>query len=107
MSAGGADQGGSRSPAPRAQGRRARAGVARRGGGHAVRLVGYVVTISGADRPPAGLRENLREVLPDYMVPAAFVVLAALPLTGNGKIDHRALPDRKSTRLNSSHLVIS
>ncbi len=64
-----------------------------RGTGHDIRLVGYLVTRSGADRPPIGLREHLREVLPDYMVPAAFVVLPALPLTGSGKIDYRALPE--------------
>jgi amino acid adenylation domain-containing protein len=67
--------------------------VSVRGGGHDVRLVGYLVTRSGTDRPPAELREHLREVLPDYMVPAAFVVLPALPLTGSGKIDYRALPE--------------
>jgi amino acid adenylation domain-containing protein len=71
----------------------AQAVVAVRGGGHDARLVGYLVTRSGTGDPPAGLRENLREVLPDYMVPAAFVVLPALPLTGNGKIDYRALPE--------------
>jgi amino acid adenylation domain-containing protein len=71
----------------------AQAVVSVRGGGHDVRLVGYLVTRSGADRPPEGLRDHLREVLPDYMVPAAFVVLPALPLTGSGKIDHRALPE--------------
>jgi amino acid adenylation domain-containing protein len=71
----------------------AQAVVSVRGGGHDVRLVGYLVTRSGADHPPAGLPEHLREVLPDYMVPAAFVALPALPLTGSGKIDHRALPE--------------
>ena len=71
----------------------AQAVVSVRGGGHDVRLVAYLVTRSGADHPPAGLREQLREVLPDYMVPSAFVVLAGLPLTGSGKIDHRALPE--------------
>jgi len=71
----------------------AQAVVSVRGRGLDVRLVGYLVTRSGAARPPAGLREHLREVLPDYMVPAAFVVLPALPLTGSGKIDHRALPE--------------
>ncbi len=71
----------------------AQAAVSVRGGGHDVRLVAYLVTRSGADHPPAGLREHLREVLPDYMVPSAFVVLPALPLTGSGKIDHRALPE--------------
>ncbi|HEY7431881.1 MAG TPA: amino acid adenylation domain-containing protein [Streptosporangiaceae bacterium] len=71
----------------------AQAVVSVRGGGHDVRLAGYLVTRSGATDPPAGLREHLREVLPGYMVPAAFVVLPALPLTASGKIDHRALPE--------------
>jgi amino acid adenylation domain-containing protein len=77
----------------RAQEDIAQAVVSVRGGGHDVRLVGYLVTRSGASHPPAGLRENLRKMLPDYMVPATFVVLPALPLTGSGKIDHRALPE--------------
>jgi amino acid adenylation domain-containing protein len=71
----------------------AQAVVSLRGGGHDVRLVGYLVTRSGAGSPPAELREHLREALPDYMVPSAFVVLPSLPLTGNGKIDYRALPE--------------
>ncbi|MFJ4594491.1 amino acid adenylation domain-containing protein [Kitasatospora sp. NPDC088861] len=54
------------------------------------RLVAYLVT----DRPldPAGLRAFTAESLPAHMVPAAFVALPALPLTGSGKVDHRALP---------------
>jgi acyl carrier protein len=71
----------------------AEAVISVRGQGHDVRLVAYLVTRSGLDLPPADLREELRTVLPDYMVPAAFVVLPRLPLTGRGKIDHRALPD--------------
>ncbi len=71
----------------------AQAVVSVRGTGHDVRLVGYLVTRSGQDDPPAELREHLREVLPDYMVPATFVVLPALPLTGSGKVDYRALPE--------------
>ena len=71
----------------------AQAVVSVRGGGHDVRLAAYLVTRSGAAQPPAGLREHLREVLPGYMVPATFVVLPALPLTGSGKIDYRALPE--------------
>ncbi|HEY2550137.1 MAG TPA: amino acid adenylation domain-containing protein [Streptosporangiaceae bacterium] len=77
----------------RAQEDIAHAVVAVRGKDQDVRLVGYLVTRSGSGRPAAGLRERLREVLPDYMVPAAFVVLPALPLTGSGKIDYRALPE--------------
>ena len=52
------------------------------------RMVGYVT--GTAD--PAQLRVALAERLPDYMVPAAVVVLAALPLTVNGKLDKRLLP---------------
>ncbi|HYX23609.1 MAG TPA: amino acid adenylation domain-containing protein, partial [Thermoanaerobaculia bacterium] len=51
------------------------------------RLVAYVV----GDVEVAELRQSLRERLPDYMVPAAFVVLETLPLTPNGKVDRKAL----------------
>jgi acyl carrier protein len=71
----------------------AQAVVSVRGSGHDARLVGYLVTRSGSGDPPAGLSEHLRQALPDYMVPATFVVLPALPLTGSGKIDYRALPE--------------
>lgn len=55
-------------------------------------LVAYVVLNS--ESPPAAddLRRFLLNELPEYMVPAVFVQLAALPLTQNGKIDRRALP---------------
>lgn len=56
------------------------------------RLVAYVV--SDPSQPPsiADLRTHLREKLPEYMIPAAFVALSNLPLTSNGKVDRRALP---------------
>ena len=57
------------------------------------RLVAYVVAAEDVERPsPAALRDHLREFLPEHMVPAAFVELATLPLTSNGKVDRRALP---------------
>ncbi|MFI2236279.1 amino acid adenylation domain-containing protein [Streptomyces chrestomyceticus] len=60
------------------------------------RLVGYVVAAGdGTDGPaPDGqaLREHLARALPEYMVPAAVLVLDALPVTANGKVDHKALP---------------
>jgi amino acid adenylation domain-containing protein len=56
------------------------------------RLVCYYVEAAGAPRIPAELKAMLTEVLPHYMVPSAYVRLAALPLTPNGKVDQRALP---------------
>ena len=55
------------------------------------RLVAYVAGVAGGVEAEV-LRRALREKLPDYMVPAACVVLPALPLTLNGKVDRRALP---------------
>ncbi|HWM05085.1 MAG TPA: amino acid adenylation domain-containing protein [Actinophytocola sp.] len=54
------------------------------------RLVGYA-TVSEVDSGRA-LRDWLRARLPEHLVPAAVVVLDALPLTANGKVDRRALP---------------
>ncbi|MFJ9819537.1 amino acid adenylation domain-containing protein [Streptomyces sp. NPDC101151] len=58
-------------------------------------LIAYLVPAEGADEEslaPAALRDRLGETLPPYMVPTAYLRLEALPLTGNGKLDRRALP---------------
>ena len=56
------------------------------------RLVAYLV--QGAQERPtiSALREHLKQRLPDYMLPAAYIWLPALPLTANDKLDRRALP---------------
>ncbi len=56
------------------------------------RLVAYIVLAPGAHVTASSLRDALATQLPDYMIPAVFVVQEALPLTPNGKIDRAALP---------------
>ncbi|MCB1056997.1 MAG: amino acid adenylation domain-containing protein, partial [Acidobacteria bacterium] len=56
------------------------------------RLAAYVVPRAGETPLPAELRAFLAERLPDYMVPAAYGLLEALPLSATGKLDRRALP---------------
>jgi amino acid adenylation domain-containing protein len=56
------------------------------------RLVVYIVLAPGAHVTASSLRDALATQLPDYMIPAVFVVLEALPLTPNGKIDRATLP---------------
>lgn len=55
-------------------------------------LVAYLVQHANHELQPATLRSYLQAKLPDYMMPSAFVFLAALPITPNGKIDRAALP---------------
>ena len=59
--------------------------------GAALELIAYYVP--KADVNVTDLRRHLAVALPDYMVPSAFVPLPALPLTSNGKVDRRALPE--------------
>ncbi|WCN08292.1 non-ribosomal peptide synthetase [Marinomonas mediterranea] len=60
------------------------------------RLVAYLVVAYSAEEQPEGdllegLKTHMLEALPDYMVPAVWIPLAALPLLGNGKLDRSAL----------------
>jgi acyl carrier protein len=67
--------------------------VARENGSGERRLVAYVVPNAESDLTYTALRDFLRHLLPEYMIPAGFVRIDALPLTHNGKIDRAALPD--------------
>ncbi len=62
------------------------------------RLVAYVVPAEDTDLNIGDLRQFLRETLPEYMVPSAFVELGALPLTPANKVDRKALPAPDAAR---------
>ncbi|CAI2767104.1 non-ribosomal peptide synthetase [Flavobacterium collinsii] len=67
------------------------------------RLVGYVVVEGKLDR--AALQEQLKLSLPEYMVPMIWVELEEMPLTSNGKLDRKALPDPDSSDLSTKEYV--
>ncbi|MFD3419449.1 non-ribosomal peptide synthetase [Streptomyces decoyicus] len=67
------------------------AAATRESGGHK-RLIGYVVPAPGAELVPSAIRRALGRSVPDYMVPASVVVLDAMPLNPNGKLDRARLP---------------
>ncbi|HEY6548753.1 MAG TPA: amino acid adenylation domain-containing protein, partial [Vicinamibacteria bacterium] len=66
------------------------------------RLVAYVVANEGAPAAAEVLRAYLQAKLPEAFVPSSFVVLAALPLTANGKLDRAALPEPSAEELLAS-----
>ncbi|MGB8645079.1 MAG: amino acid adenylation domain-containing protein [Anaerolineae bacterium] len=67
------------------------------GTGHK-QLIAYIRPQGESALPIDELRGFIKTQLPDYMIPAAFVLMEAFPLTSNGKIDHRRLPDPDSAR---------
>src|SRR6185369_12466729 len=67
--------------------------VGLRGTGTAQRLVAWIAADPAEADLAASLRDHLQARLPEYMIPAAFVPVAVLPLTASGKVDRRALPD--------------
>jgi hypothetical protein len=75
--------------------------VLARDGGDGLALMGFFVALPGQTVTSARLRRHVRECLPEHMTPSAFVSLPAWPLTANGKLDLRALPDPESPRLAS------
>jgi acyl carrier protein len=69
------------------------------------RLVAYIVALQNPSPPIGEFREYLRQKLPEYMIPSAFVFLEFLPLTPNGKVDRKALPvpDQSRPELQASY----
>ncbi|WP_262892893.1 non-ribosomal peptide synthetase [Puia dinghuensis] len=67
------------------------------------RLVGYIVGEAGWDREQ--LMTQLKERLPEYMVPMVWVELEAMPLTANGKVDRKGLPDPETNGLTSDRYI--
>jgi acyl-coenzyme A synthetase/AMP-(fatty) acid ligase/acyl carrier protein len=65
------------------------------------RLVAYVVSRKEIELQE--LQDSLKQNLPEYMIPADFVMLKSMPLTPNGKVDRRALPAPAKDRLKSKH----
>ena len=73
-----------------------------------LRLVAYLIPEPGHKSPDGReLRQFLRRILPDYMIPVRFVLLAEFPVSPNGKLDRRALPapDRLAEELSSDYVA--
>ncbi|RKH50658.1 amino acid adenylation domain-containing protein, partial [Corallococcus llansteffanensis] len=71
------------------------------------RLVAYVTALEGHSLEADTLKAHLKQHLPEYMVPSAFLVLEALPLNTNGKVDRKALPAPQGTAPTSSYVAPS
>ncbi len=71
------------------------------------RLLAYVVPSSKFDLSVSELREYLDTCLPEYMIPTTFVFLGKMPLTTNGKIDRKALPEPSLKRPNLAQAYVA
>lgn len=70
-------------------------------------LVGYVVLRANAAASSAELQVFLKATLPEYMVPSAFVFVPEMPLTANGKVDRKALPDPEVSQRSRSATYVA
>lgn len=70
-------------------------------------LVAYLVSKTSPPPSVADLRDSLKQKLPSYMIPAAFIVLQALPLTPHGKIDRQALLSINNIQPERSHKFVA
>jgi acyl carrier protein len=71
------------------------------------RIVAYVVAEPGASVSEEELRRHLKERVPVYMLPSAFVLLDELPLNSNGKIDRSSLPEPEAARQPSAKSFVA
>ncbi|BDA74266.1 amino acid adenylation domain-containing protein [Calothrix sp. PCC 7716] len=70
------------------------------------RLIAYIIpNLAKQSEISYQVRDYLKQQLPDYMIPAVFVVLESFPLTNNGKIDYRALPAPNFTSVQSNYVA--
>jgi amino acid adenylation domain-containing protein len=71
------------------------------------RLAAYVIPVRHPAPTVSALRGALEGKIPEYMIPSAFILLEALPLTSNGKVDFRALPAPASARPELAHPFVA
>lgn len=70
-------------------------------------LIAYLIAAPGATIGLRSLRDSLATQLPEYMIPAVYIVLSALPLTPNGKVDRAALPAPDATNMLRIEAVVA
>jgi len=71
------------------------------------RLLAYIILNQPKSLDAADLRAFLKQKLPDYMIPTAFITMDAFPLTPNGKIDRRALPAPEQAQISAGKTFVS
>lgn len=80
--------------------------IARADSGIDKRLVAYIIPTCETKIKSLELRNFLQNLLPDYMIPTAFVMLESLPMTPNGKVDRRALPVPETIGMGTEREII-